>query len=540
MQIYTKFASQEKEDATVSIDVLSMRKWNSNEHSIEIALPVFAIECEATPPISNHLDAYEEAVLKFVSIGLSTQGISKALVATESLIEEILDNLERKNYIQKKPENPWMLTEAGENYLNGIITDRESSSSQFGFMFVSAIKKDVLPYFYQGDLNKIPRHSGKLPEKLTVQGNEEETFDSISVKQSRLREAYKNYFKISEASNKYIEGDLSKDEAVDLAEDLFDNDEAFDDGQERDELLVKEIQTPSLKRNMFIRALNCPHKKVYLTIRIIIDPKVPGGYKVESPFDLNGVDDNLFLRQVQWLASSGNVFLGNKSLELLLLEEIQKLCPNYDENEIDYEVFVLERMPILKIKQLRFSRIYTKMSQIYSLMQRADDLMSKENIVSNISRYVVEALFNEFFRTISQEKRENIKDRAIEDIDYYGISQFKQNLLKDTLLEVKSIYWKKNYTINALVRLPYTKGNSIVEKYINLIAMNYYLGTEASRKFLNSNEVQKTYDLSDELNEIRKKVSHDTEEAFTESDYEYYMNNVFALINSLLEALKEN
>ena len=275
-------------------------------------------------------------------------------------------------------------------------------------------------------------------------------------------------------------------------------------------------------------------------MRIIIDPKVPGGYKVESPFDLNGIDNNFFLRQIQWLSSSGNIFLGNKSLDLLLFEEIQKLYPNYEENEVDYEVFVLERMPILKIKQLRFSRIYSKMSQIYSLMQRADDLMSKENVVSNISRYVVEALFNEFFRTVSKEKRENIKDRAIEDIGYYGISRFKQNLLKDTSLEAKNIYWEKKYTFNALTRLPYTKGNSIVEKYINLIALNYYLGTEASRTFLNSNEVQKTYDLSDELNEIRKKVSHDTEEAFTESDYEYYMNNVFALINSLLEALKEN
>ena len=74
----------------MSIDILNMGRFDTNDQAIDIALPVLAIECEATPPLENFLDAYEETVLKLVSLGLSTNGISKTLNATESLVEEIL------------------------------------------------------------------------------------------------------------------------------------------------------------------------------------------------------------------------------------------------------------------------------------------------------------------------------------------------------------------------------------------------------------------------------------------------------------------
>lgn len=76
----------------MSVDILSMRRFDANDQAIDIALPVLAIECEATPPLERFLDAYEETVLKLVSLGLSTGGISKTLNATESLVEEIIRN----------------------------------------------------------------------------------------------------------------------------------------------------------------------------------------------------------------------------------------------------------------------------------------------------------------------------------------------------------------------------------------------------------------------------------------------------------------
>ena len=77
----------------MNIDILNMRRFSSDEKAIDVALAVMAIECEATPPLENHLDAYEETVLKLVSIGLSTHGIARTMNASESLIEEILAHL---------------------------------------------------------------------------------------------------------------------------------------------------------------------------------------------------------------------------------------------------------------------------------------------------------------------------------------------------------------------------------------------------------------------------------------------------------------
>ena len=139
----------------MSVDILSMRRFDANDQAIDIALPVLAIECEAMPPLERFLDAYEETVLKLVSLGLSTGGISKTLNATESLVEEILTHLEVKEYVQREIGRPWELTEDGEAYLSGSIRERASAESQYGFMFINAIKKEILPYFHQGDVGQI-------------------------------------------------------------------------------------------------------------------------------------------------------------------------------------------------------------------------------------------------------------------------------------------------------------------------------------------------------------------------------------------------
>ncbi len=93
----------------MNISILNMKRFEENERAIDIALPVIAVECEATPPLQNYLDAYEDAVLRFISIGLSANGIAKAMNATESLIEEILSSLEKKKYATKTEGNPWQL-----------------------------------------------------------------------------------------------------------------------------------------------------------------------------------------------------------------------------------------------------------------------------------------------------------------------------------------------------------------------------------------------------------------------------------------------
>ena len=90
----------------MNVDILNMRRFDTDNQAIDVALPVLAIECEATPPLENFLDAYEEAVLRLVSLGLSANGIAKTLNATESLAEEILSHLEVKQYVKREIGKP--------------------------------------------------------------------------------------------------------------------------------------------------------------------------------------------------------------------------------------------------------------------------------------------------------------------------------------------------------------------------------------------------------------------------------------------------
>ena len=522
----------------MNIDILSLRHYSPNEKAINVALPVLAVECEATPPLENKLDAYEEAVLKFLLIGLSSNGIANALNATESLVEEILDRLEQKNYAIKETGKPWKLTEDGNKYLSGSNSERESKNSQFGFMFVNAIKKDVLPFFYQGDINQIDLFRGQtLPAKLTVGGDEEKTFEPFPVKRAKLREAYKKWFRNANTTTQYNDGDITLDEAVDLFEEL----ESFDEEDEQeatfnDVAVEKDI---SLQKNMFIRSLNCPPKRVYLTMRIIIDPHFPGGYRVESPFDFHGMDNNDFLRQIQWLVATNSTFIGDEEIKTYLEREIVKISPSYKNTDKDCSVFVLERIPLLKVYRDKFPSIYEDMSRAYGLMQRQDSLLEKETIVGYIHRYIVEHLLNQFFRGIKQETLWNISKNAKADLDH-GCIPFIQMITAQTGLDSNSIQWSYNFVSNAIGRMSYTRGNSIVEKFINLVVLNYYMGTSETRRFLANQNTQRFYELSEGINEIRRKVTHDTDERFEPSDYMYYMSNVFELINGLLEAYRED
>lgn len=526
----------------MSIDILNMSQFDSNAHAIDVALPVLAIECEATPPLENFLDAYEEAVLKLVSLGLSTNGISKTLNATESLVEEILSHLELKEYAIREIGKPWRLTEDGEKYLDGSIQDRASSESQYGYMFINAIKKEVLPYFYQGDVGQSSLFRGSpLPLKLTFEGNENETFAPIIIKQSKLRQAYRAYFRNNKTVAEYDEGEITKEEAVDLFADLEAFDEEPDDNAAELENNKKPNENRGLKENMFIRALDKKPIKLYLRMRIIIDPSYPGGYKAESPFDFGGIDDNYFLRQLQWLEQSENAYLDGEVMQDFLQREIRKLSPSYKTSEKDFRVFVLERIPLLKLYRSRFPYIYEDMERIYSLIQRQHSLLEKENIVNNLARCVVEGLFNTYFRSIDRTRLEQIQQKAFDDVNTYGYVVCKKRICRNVHLNEDTLHWVSSKYLNTVLgRLSNTFGNSIMEKFICMLIVEYYLSNERIHKFLFQQNIEQKYRLIDKLNRIRRKVSHDTDDRFSVEDYEFYMANVFGLINNLLDAFRED
>ncbi len=526
----------------MSIDILDLGRFSSNKHAVDIALPVLAIECEATPPLENYLDVYEETVLKLVSIGLSSHGIAKALNATESLIDKILSSLKEKKYVERESGRPWELTGDGEKYLDGsLITERESSKSQFGYMFINAIKKEILPYFYLGNIGQISLFRGSpLPLKLTLEKDERTTFTPIDIKRTKLKRAYKTFFKNLTISKEFETGDITEQEAVDLFADL----ESFDEEVEEEEQvdISKTAKNDmALQGNMFIRALEKNPEKLYLRMRIIIDPSYPGGYRAESPFDFKGLDNNFFLRQIQWMEQSDKTYLGGRLVSDFLRSEICKISPSYKHKVKDYQVFLLERLPLLKLFRSKMPYIYDDMERIYSLMQRQRSLLEKENIVNNLARSVVESLFNSFFRSLDRESLNQIQRKAANDILTYGCESFKHNICNNVNLDDIKLRWVREKYLNTIInRLNYTFGNSIVEKFINMLIVEYYLNDIHIHRFLVQSDINQKFDLIDKLNRIRKKVSHDTDDRFSNQDYEYYMVNSLDLINSLLEAFRED
>ena len=543
----------------MSIDILNLGYFASNKQAVDVALPVLAIECEATPPLENYLDVYEETVLRLISIGLSTQGISKALNATESLIDKVLTNLEEKQYAKRESGKPWELTEDGEKFINGsIISERTSSKSKYGFMFINVIKKEVLPYFYQGNVGQISLFRGSpLPLKLTIKDDEETTaFKQIDVNKnfkrlnSKLKKAYKAYCKYLSILSEYNEGNITKEEADDFFADMESFDEEIEEEKEEEPDYSSTMKNKAvLKKNMFIRALNNTPKKMYLRMRIIIDPSYPGGYRVESPFDFRGIDNNYFLRQIQWMELSDKVCLDRVLVKDFLNKEICKISPYYKHKDKDYQVFLLEKMPLLKLLRSRMPYVYEDMERIYSLIQiqqektrrHQQSLLEKENIVNNLARYVVESLFNTFFRPFNQEKLNQIQQKAFDDISTYGKTFYIKRICKNVKLDdtkLKCIGTKYLQTI--VKRLSYTYGNSIVEKFVNMLIVDYYISDNQMHKFLIQSDINQKLDLIDKLNQIRRKVSHDTIDRFSIDDYNTYMADSFGLINSLLEAFRED
>lgn len=529
------------------IDIVNMRRFMPNEQAVDIALPVLAYECEASLPIENALDAYEEAALKLVSIGLSVRGIASALNAQESMIERILSQLEDIEYIARKHERPWQLTEHGEAYLDDTIQERTSSESQYGYMFVNAIKREVLPYFYLGDVGQIPPFSlsfdgSELPLKLTESGDEGRTFTYTDVRRPRFRDAYRKYFELVNIAHSWDAGDLSRDEAQDEALLLLDDAvEVVNPENSR-----FSVQEGSLNAGMAVRVLKTEPRKLYLRMRMVIDPKTPGGYRVEAPFDLGGIDDGFFFRQIQWLEQSESVLVGNEGLSDFIEREITKFGPRYTVEETDFTVFVIERMPSFRASKDYAPDAYEMMKNAYAMMQSQPGMLEKENIVGSISRRVVERLVNTFFYRIGVERLGQIKRRAQRDIakDLKNDKSGENRLYKQTLCDYASL-------TDAVIRINIkntvgqmqspkenrTNGNNVYPKIVNLLVVNFYSSNDRIGQFFDSLNGGEELDSIKRISDIRNKVSHDTENPFTSDDYDEYTAYVFHLIEKLSSAL---
>lgn len=548
------------------IDILSMNDFpgDGQKPVVDIAFPVLAIECEARPPMENYLDAYEDAALKFISIGTNTpKAIAQAMgMPQQSLAEKILDRLRQKGFSQKPPGRSWELTKRGGDYLSGTVQDEPSKQSQYGYMFVNTIKKEVIPFFWPGDIQSIPLFAPKgrvsLDKiKITVEGDEEKTFQDFDIRPSSLRKAYRAYLKLlKDAPQKDDSGPAPEagnevpEELEDPFGDLEDMDE-WDQSAEQSEsaqAISDWPQPEDLKNSTFIRRLKCEPRRAYLHMQIIIDLSCLEGYDIRSPFlrddpYLQNRFHDYFLQRIQWLADRDTVMLGQELFGKFLTHETQKFAPSVRVEDKNFSVFVLEKMPLLKVCRvpgLPDGALYHEMEIIYEAIQRRGRPLDKSNIVNNISSRVVEKLFNSFFKESEERELELIAETARRHLETIGCEQFLQELTRDTWVNPAQLPQNEDYLKTVLGRLRRSRGNSMGEKFINLLALNYYSKTPATSRFFSAKPEGPLYERTVELGHIRNKTTHDTDQDFTQRDYEFYMAHVFELINALLEAYRED
>jgi hypothetical protein len=533
--------AREKEEGTiVTIEVVKLRNFSSNKNAVDVAFPVFAIECEVRPPIDNELDAYETAALKLVSIGLSAKGIADALNVTLSLAEQFLSNLSAKKYIVKKFGSPWKITDDGDKYLNGIIEERLSDSSKFGYMFVSAIRKDVLQYFYEGDIGKITRSYGDVVKNKITLHNEEAVFESGgSVKGWKLESAYKRYLlnrklddgrKNSRMPIREAQADYSALESVDEVD--YDELEAGETFTETASL------TGGIGGNkVLVRRLKREPVKLYLQMRIVFSPELPGGFTVESPLDLSGIDNEFFLRQVQWMRDYGEVFFKEEKLSEFLEREALKLGKLVPDGKKDKSVFILERLPLLAAEKNKYREIYSRVGEIHELMCFNITSIMRGTVINSYHTGLLEALFCCLFNTI---QGKDYKYMLADIKEHYVIKL----IIQKTGLTPDDLFGDGIFK-DAISRLKHpSRGYSLKEKLINIFIIYYYRPSAQIKKFVELSELKECVNIIQRLDCIRNMTAHYKEKHFarqeiTVEDYNYYTERVFDVAKRLTESLKE-
>jgi hypothetical protein len=529
----------------VNIEIVKLRDFSPNKNSVDVAFPVFALECEVHSPIENGLDAYETAALKLISINLSAKGIADTLNVTLSLAEQFLSNLNAKKYIAKKFGTPWEITEDGSKYLSGILEERLSDNSKFGYIFVSAIRKDVLQYFYEGDTGKITRSDvAVVKNKITLHNNENEeaVFESGElIKGWKLEQAYRRYLQNRKLENRLKNEGTSIEEAQADYTALESVDEADYDEPAP---LVEKISTDRPGGGkVLVRRLKREPVKLYLQMRLVFSPELSGGFTVESPLDLSGIDNEFFLRQVQWMRDYGKVFFKNEKLSAFLKREAVKFGKGIPDDKKDKSVFILERLPLLAAEKERYREIYSDVGEIYELMHSGAPAL-KNAVINDYHTRLLEALFYHLFNTVQNKDTmlQKIKKEALAELKFKGEKYAIKSMTQNIGLNTDDLFGNDIFK-NAVSRLDSpSRGNSLKEKLINLLVIYYYQSPAPIKKFIVLPELKRCVDIIRKLDDIRNRAAHyreNTPREITEENYNYYTEHVFNVAKRLLESLKE-
>jgi hypothetical protein len=525
----------------MSAEIVNIRYLKGDSTSVKVAFPVLAYECEVYPPLNNSLDAYEKATLKLISIGLGKSGVRRTLGISESLTKQLFLNLEvSKRYIEKKKE--YCLTKSGEEYLNGQSEIQPSSDSQYGFMFVSALRKDLLPFFYEGAIDRAAlSDSGLYKMRLTLSGNEEKTFSADNRPKKRLLEdAYKRYIKVKEIAKRVDDNEIRIDKIQQEFSDLeSDFDEAdYDDAPQKVAFAMAEVTEFHASKDSLVRLLKTDAREMYLEMRLFIDPIALGGFAVESPLDLGGADNEFFSRQLQWMLKSGKpIYLGNELLSTFFDREINKLCVGKKPTEINATTFIKSKLPLLGFYKDKYSKIFDDMEEIHTLICRNDDSIEvvRRSIISNLSSRLLEPLLNRLIETVPQSEIVNTCRIAVSDYKADD-EQFILRIAQRAGISRNALP-PKPYTIReALKQLTKSKGNSPSAKLYNVIILSYYISSLQISAFVKQDDFEETVRIVQQLTVIRNQASHSEDKGISSEDYSFFTENAYFIANKLFNA----
>ena len=514
-------------------------------NSIVALLPVWAYECEVHPPYERELDAYEDAVLRMVRIKMGANAMASALNASQSLIGTILSNLQDKGFIERRNGHEWGITNDAQAYFDGYYQEKASEKAEYGFMFASALRKDVLPYYHSGTLDSIRLLNNGY--EVQRNGNAQDTFTQYYPDNRVLGKAYTNYRKAVKAYNLQEEKKITLHEAAQIVEDQFADLDSMDEYEIRDTPMGTDPaqavaqamdQEEKERENLVVRRLNKPARRRFLRLRIVFDPSATNGFRVESPFDMRGIDNSWYLRQIQWMMNSDEILLGEEPLRDFMMRESSKLSSSRPIRETDYSVYVLEKMPLLKIHRELFPTIYENFGNIYRDIQKQSTLLDKENIVNQICTKVLEALYRRIFQSVNDNTIITVQRRAKNEIETMGPREYRRRLFTickippDTIQRSKAEVVKK-----AADNLDWSRGNSILEKMYNLMLLYYYAPNDMIRRYVEMGDFQHCVESVCDMNLVRVSVAHDADHPFTAQSYTDFMNKVYPVANRMLSTI---
>ena len=516
-----------------------------SDNSIVILLPVWAYECEVHPPYERELDAYEDAVLRMVRINMGVNAIANALNASQSLIGTILSNLQDKGFAEKRKDHAWTITHDAQVYFDGYYEEKASEKAEYGFMFASALRKDVLPYYHSGSLDNVKLLFNGFEVKRN--GNDQDTFTPFLPDNRVLGKAYSNYRKAVKAYNLQAEQKITPVEAAQIVEDLFADLDSMDEYDVQDVPMGADPaqaaahavdQQEKMKENLVVRRLNKPPRKRWLRLAVVFDPSVTNGFRVESPFDMRGIDNSWYLRQIQWMMNSDEILLNNEPIREFLVRESTKLGSARPVQEKDYTVYVIDKMPLLKTHKDLFPQIYENFRDIYGDIQKQSTLLDKENIVNQICTKVLEALYKRIFRSVDDNTVSIVQRRAKNEIESYGVREFRRRLFTICHLPADTLQRSKPDVVRkAADNLDWSRGNSILEKMYNLMLLYYYAPNDMIRRYVEMDDFQHCVESVCDLNLVRVSVAHDADYPFTAQSYTDFMNKVYPVANRMLRTI---